>query len=82
MVTMEVSKELVVKIRLSELEIHARASISPRGEVELSFMPWSQWNMSGESFDQLVEDYNLLKSQLKLCLENLEKEQLKSLPGR
>ena len=29
------------------------------GEVEIVFMPWSQWRMSGSSFDELVEDYNL-----------------------
>lgn len=82
MVTIEVSKELVAKIKLAELEIQARAIITPGGEVEISFMPWSQWKMSGESYDQLVEDLNLLKSQLKLCLENQDKEQLKAVLRR
>ena len=78
MVSVEVKKELVAKIRLSEVDIEARVVITPQGEVEIGFMPWSQWRMSGESFDQLVEDYNLLKSQIKLCLENQKKEQLKN----
>lgn len=79
MVTLEVKKELVAKIRLEEVDIEARAVITPQGEVEIAFMPWSQWRMSGSSFDELVEDYNLLKSQIKLCLENLKKEQLKKM---
>jgi hypothetical protein len=78
MVSVEVKKELVAKIRLSEVDIEARVVITPQGEVEIGFMPWSQWRMSGESFDQLVEDYNLLKYQIKLCLENQKKEQLKN----
>ena len=77
MVSVEVKKELVAKIRLTEVSIEARVLITPQGEVEIGFMPWSQWRMSGESFDQLVEDYNLLKSQIKLCLENLGREQLR-----
>lgn len=77
MVSVEVKKELVAKIRLAEVNIEARVLITPQGEVEIGFMPWSQWRMSGESFDQLVEDYNLLKSQIKLCLENLGREQLR-----
>lgn len=79
MVTVEVKKELVAKIRLVEVDIEARVVITPQGEVEIGFMPWSQWLMSGDSFDQLVEDYNLLKSQIKLCVENLKKEQLKAM---
>ncbi|HOC05739.1 MAG: hypothetical protein ACOX21_09360 [Bacillota bacterium] len=79
MVTLEVKKELVAKIRLEEVDIEARAVITPQGEVEIVFMPWSQWRMSGSSFDELVEDYNLLKSQIKLCIENLNKEQLKKM---
>lgn len=82
MVTIEVSKELVARIKLAELEIQARVIITPEGVVELSFLPWSQWKMSGESYDQLVEDFNLLKSQLKLCLENQDKEQLKAVLRR
>jgi hypothetical protein len=78
MVSVEVKKELVAKIRLAEVNIEARVLITPQGEVEIGFMPWSQWRMSGESFDQLVEDYNLLKSQIKLCLENLGREQLRA----
>jgi hypothetical protein len=78
-VTVEVKKELVAKIRLVEVDIEARVVITPQGEVEIGFMPWSQWRMSGDSFDQLVEDYNLLKSQIKLCVENLKKEQLKAI---
>jgi len=80
MITIDVSKELLAKISLPELEIEARIVISTAGEVELSFMPWSQWKMSGDSFEQLVEDYNLLKSQIKLCVDNQAKEQLKAPP--
>ena len=75
----EVKKELVAKVRLPEVSIEARIVITPLGEVEIGFAPWSQWRMSGESFNELVEDYNLLKSQIKLCLENLKKEQLKGM---
>lgn len=82
MITLDVSKELIARIKLPELEIEARAVITPAGEVELSFMPWSQWNMSGETFEQLVEDYNILKAQIKLCVENHQREQLKAPPKR
>ncbi len=51
MVSVEVKKELVAKIRLAEVNIEARVLITPQGEVEIGFMPWSQWRMSGESFD-------------------------------
>lgn len=78
MVTIEVKKEMIAKIKLAELSIEARVIITPQGEVEIGFMPWSQWRLSGDSFDQLVEDYNILKSQVKLCLANLGKEQLKA----
>lgn len=82
MITLDVSKELFAKIKLPELEIEARAVITPAGEVELSFMPWSQWKMNGETFEQLVEDFNLLKAQIKLCVENHQHEQLKPPPKR
>lgn len=78
MITLEVKKELVAKIRLAELSIEARIVITPQGETEIGFMPWSQWRLSGESFEQLVEDYNLLKSQIRLCQDNLKKEQLRA----
>ena len=42
MVTIEVKKELVAKVKLPELEVEARIIISAKGEVELNFMPWSQ----------------------------------------
>ena len=45
MITLDVSKELLARIKLPELEVEARA-VLPAGEVELSFMPWSQWNMT------------------------------------
>lgn len=79
LVSVEVKKELVAKIRLAEISIEARVVIGPQGEVEIGFAPWSQWRMSGESFDELVEDYNLLKSQIRLCVDNLKKEQLKAM---
>lgn len=79
MVTFEVKKEIIARIKLTELSIEARVVITPQGEVEIGFMPWSQWRLSGDSFDQLVEDYNILKSQVKLCLANLDKEQLKAI---
>lgn len=79
MVTFEVKKEIIARIKLTELSIEARGVITPQGEVEIGFMPWSQWRLSGDSFDQLVEDYNILKSQVKLCLANLDKEQLKAI---
>lgn len=82
MITLKVSKELCATIKLSELEIEAQAVITSAGEVELSFMPWSQWNMCGESYEQLVEDFNLLKAQIKLCVENLQREQLVVSPKR
>lgn len=82
MITLEVSKELLARIKLPELEIEARATITPGGDVELRFMPWSQWNMNGDTFEQLVEDYNLLKAQIKLCVENNQREQLKVPPRR
>lgn len=80
MITLEVKKELTVKIKLPELEVEGRVVITPKGEVEMIFMPWSQWKLSGGSFEQLVEDYNVLKSQIKLCVENLDREQLKAPP--
>jgi len=82
MVTIDVKKELNVKIQLPELEIEGRVLVTPAGEVEMSFMPWTQWSMSGESFEQMVEDFNLLKSQIKLCVENQAKEQLEAPPKR
>lgn len=78
MVTVEIKKEMLARIRLAELSIEARVVITAEGEVEIGFMPWAQWRLSGESFEQLVEDYNILKAQIKLCLANLEKEQLKA----
>lgn len=82
MITMDVTKELIAKIKLPEMDIEVRILITPKGEVEMSFMPWSQWNLSGESFDQLVEDYNLLKSQVKLSAENHCREQLMAPPRK
>lgn len=82
MVTIEVKKELVAKVKLPELEVEARIIISAKGEVELNFMPWSQWNLSGDSFEHLVEDFNLLKAHIRLCVENQNQEQLKSPPKR
>jgi hypothetical protein len=79
-VIVEVKKELLVKVKLPELELEARVVITPKGEVEMNFRPWNQWNLSGGSFEQLVEDYNLIKSQIKLCVENLDREQLKAPP--
>ena len=81
MVTIEVKKEMFARIKLPELEIEARVVISPKGEVDLSFMPWTHYSLSGESFEQLVEDYNILKAQIKLCVENQGKEKMAA-PGR
>lgn len=78
MITLDVSKELCATIKLSELEIEVRTVITPAGEVELRFMPWSRWNMCGETFEQLVEDFNLLKAQINLCIENHQQEQLRA----
>lgn len=58
------------------MEVETRVIIMPDGEVEMQVMPWSEWKLSNESFEELVEDYNLLKAQIKLCVENLAKEQL------
>lgn len=73
---MDVKKELFARIKLPELNIEARVTILANGEVEVSFTPWNQWSLTGESFEQLVEDYNLLKSHIKLCLDNQAQERL------
>ena len=76
MLVVRMNKEMLATLRLPELEIEAWALITPQGEVEISLMPRSQWNMSWQTFEQLVEDLNILKVQIKLCVENQSREQM------
>ena len=80
MLTIELKKELFARIKLPELDIEARATMTPQGDVQLSFTPWNQWLLSGPSFEQLVEDCNLLMAHIRLCLENQRREELQSPP--
>lgn len=76
LLTIELKKELFARIKLPELEIEARALITPRGDVQLHFTPWNQWALSGQSFEQLVEDCNLLMAHIRLCQQNQRQEEL------
>lgn len=77
MLTIELKKEIFARIKLPELELEARVVIYPKGDVEVCFSPWSQLNLTKESFEQMVEEMNLLKAHIRLAQENMDKEELR-----